>query len=667
MAKATRPTTKGTQSLYGTERGALERAIAAGSLPRGTTFVADSDDFRKVETPGTYVAEVATDPQAFELLSIGLYREPASAIRELISNAYDADAQNVSIRLDPPHFSKIVIEDDGSGMTLGALRQVIRNVGGSLKRRPEGEEARVTGRIPGFSPGGRPLIGKLGIGLYSVRHMTNHFKIVTKEAHSDVRYTAEVRLREVAPDEQPAETYVAGVATITSERAPKGEHYTRIELLDVTAEAKGVLRSYDRWEQFDASDLVTRRGTLRFHIERLSRDGETVVEPASRPWNGESDPLARFRALVDRLSEPQEMVQTGPAVDRVLDYYYAMLWKISHSAPLAYIYEDPFSLRANGDVDFYPLTGDSTPERLEPRDLHKTVTELTGVSELGVSPTPFNVTIDGVELRRPVLFAADERNYSARQFLRRPKLFVARYDSGEEKRRVDKWLNEAADEPVDDRPLVFSAYFFWAPKIIPKENNGLLVRIRNSSGTGFDHGFLDYRTSELTRIRQISAEIFVEQGMDDALNIDRESFNQSHPHYRTLQRWVTRQLTRIMSRLKADQTKVRLERREETLHEHSASIHRTARDIWAARNEGDEPPAVVVSEKGAGRSAAASSDGYLVIGGVRAPGVSVDRDESLNATLRAISLVLDAHHLLDKLSPPERAQLLSDIAAVLRA
>jgi hypothetical protein len=76
--------------------------------------------------------------------------------------------------------------------------------------------------------------------------------------------------------------------------------------------------------------------------------------------------------------------------------------------------------------------------------------------------------------------------------------------------------------------LAFEAYFLWAPKIVPKENNGLLIRISDAAGTLFDDSFGKYQVSELTRLKQITAEIFVLKGLDAALNIDRESFNTFH-------------------------------------------------------------------------------------------------------------------------------------------
>jgi len=46
------------------------------------------------------------------------YRSTEFALRELVDNAWDADAENVWIQLPEPFTdSPIVVEDDGAGMT----------------------------------------------------------------------------------------------------------------------------------------------------------------------------------------------------------------------------------------------------------------------------------------------------------------------------------------------------------------------------------------------------------------------------------------------------------------------------------------------------------------------------------------------------------------------
>lgn len=45
----------------------------------------------------------------------GIYRQRGSAIRELLSNAYDADS--VETKRDRPRFNTVPIEGDGIGMS----------------------------------------------------------------------------------------------------------------------------------------------------------------------------------------------------------------------------------------------------------------------------------------------------------------------------------------------------------------------------------------------------------------------------------------------------------------------------------------------------------------------------------------------------------------------
>ena len=111
--------------------------------------------------------ELLTDERVIARVTDGIYRQPASSLRELISNAYDADATRVVIKTDRPRFNRIQIEDDGHGMSPETLLHVLKHIGGSAKRTVDGVDLGVTRPgDPTTSPGGRKLIGKIGIGLF---------------------------------------------------------------------------------------------------------------------------------------------------------------------------------------------------------------------------------------------------------------------------------------------------------------------------------------------------------------------------------------------------------------------------------------------------------------------------------------------------------------------
>src|SRR5262249_48005674 len=141
-----------------------ERAMSAANDKR------ESDTYVKklheaAQTGEQVHLSLDTDDRVLARVTDGIYRQPASAIRELLVNAYDADATEVVVITDAPRYSEIMVRDNGSGMTAPVLINLIRHIGGSAKRTPIGQELGITRPDnPKLSPGGRKLIGKIGIG-----------------------------------------------------------------------------------------------------------------------------------------------------------------------------------------------------------------------------------------------------------------------------------------------------------------------------------------------------------------------------------------------------------------------------------------------------------------------------------------------------------------------
>ncbi len=605
---------------------------------------ASDEEFRKqLAASGSVTTEVATDPQVFERITLGLYREPASALRELVSNSYDADATEIRITMHPPFFDKIEIEDDGIGMSETAIAYLVHHVGGTLKRSERGSAAGVT-RSVGVSPGGRKLIGQMGIGLYSVARLTRHLTVESKQEDASYRFFVDLDLSGLDADQvQPAggERYVAGFAKVERQRVHPAEvnkHYTRIVLHDVLEDARHILRSSDRWDLL-RSNAPRQKGELKYHIGRAEPKTEAVL-----PWAPGASPLQKFKKLVDALSTQSEAAAASPSIDKTLDYYLAMLWKISLSAPLKYVERHPFSLTADDGIDFYSLGGDSTPEKIEDLPPGIKIGPYLGISEEGAPPIPFSIYIDGIELRRPIVFqkfAADPR-----RLLPRPKMFVGDFTS----------TREGAD-------LRLTGYFFWSYAIIPKENNGILARIAGASGTLFDPQFLGFRTSENLRLRQVSAEAFIDHGLENALNVDRESFVQTDPSVRQLEYWVHRSMTRLFSRLKADQKAVAYDKKGQEETREAEILLQTAARMWSHRRNAPraKPPEIVFSSSEEPPSSLPPDT--LFIGGLpnKKKG-GVESDIVFSARLKAALWVLDAHRLLDGLTEEERWLLVSDLS-----
>ncbi|RJQ56417.1 MAG: ATP-binding protein [Actinobacteria bacterium] len=102
------------------------------------------------------------------LITIGeqLYAESVELVRELVNNAYDADATRVDVTIER---EELRVEDNGSGMDLDGLRQYF-TIGS--------EDKRARGRSRVF---GRDLIGQFGIGKFATLSAAGRFEVTTKQ------------------------------------------------------------------------------------------------------------------------------------------------------------------------------------------------------------------------------------------------------------------------------------------------------------------------------------------------------------------------------------------------------------------------------------------------------------------------------------------------------
>jgi len=104
------------------------------------------------------------------LITIGerLYTENVELLRELVNNAYDADAEEVKITISE---NEVIVEDNGSGMDFEGLKQYF-NIGSQFKRENP--------KSPKFH---RIRIGEFGIGKFSVLSNCDQFEIFTKKGN----------------------------------------------------------------------------------------------------------------------------------------------------------------------------------------------------------------------------------------------------------------------------------------------------------------------------------------------------------------------------------------------------------------------------------------------------------------------------------------------------
>jgi Histidine kinase-, DNA gyrase B-, and HSP90-like ATPase len=102
------------------------------------------------------------------ILSLGerLYEQSIELIRELVNNAYDADATRVDVTVSG---KEIVVSDNGEGMDMAGLEQYF-NVGSDAKL--------LHPKSPRF---GRDRIGQFGIGKFASLAAASRFEITTQK------------------------------------------------------------------------------------------------------------------------------------------------------------------------------------------------------------------------------------------------------------------------------------------------------------------------------------------------------------------------------------------------------------------------------------------------------------------------------------------------------
>jgi hypothetical protein len=224
--------------------------------------------------------------------------------------------------------------------------------------------------------------------------------------------------------------------------------------------------------------------------------------------------------------------------------------------------------------------------------------------------------------------------------------------------------------------LSFEGYFLWTPKVVPKENKGLLIRIGDASGTGFDETFAKYQISEQTRLNQITAEIFVSKGLDPALNIDRESFNFAHPHYQLLMTWVHSALRQLANTHKSLSAVIRTEAKIKAQGKRSKELEKkVAQALQKAGIDADtEAPEVVFTDAGKQQLKDMRAEGVLafdanvVFSDVPAPirhtAVKQAERELLEEKIKGVAAVLEAYGLLKDLRYEKQQQLLQSIVSI---
>jgi hypothetical protein len=374
-------------------------------------------------------------------ISLGIYRTPANAFKELISNAFDADASKVVINTGYHRFKTMTCWDNGNGLNSQEFKSIMSRIGGSDKRKGGRE---ITAK-------GRPIIGKIGIGILAIAQICKRFTIISSKNGYSTKFEAVVDFTGFAKD-------IAKEISLGSKEAKAIGSYELNDGLPEEEEA---------------------------HYTKIILE---EIEPGFREklleGSGPEEKINRFRFDKKDPKVISDFVTWLTKTDvRLISDYNRLIWELGIICPIPYLENGP--VRKN-----------------------KVITEI----KKALLDYNFSVRIDGLELFKPIILPTDD------EIIVRNEDFDI-YPIG-------------FDDVVAGKRLTFKGYIFYQRKAIrPPELRGILIRVRNIAIGMYDRSLLNYPTAQGPKMAFISGEIYVEEGLEDALNIDRNSFRETNSHY----------------------------------------------------------------------------------------------------------------------------------------
>lgn len=548
-------------------------------------------------------------------ISTGIYRTPAAALKELIANAYDADATEVRIETDAPRFSQLVVRDDGCGMSLDRFLEIVQHIGGSRKR---------IDSPTGYSPvHNRKLIGRIGIGLLSVAQLGQRFYISSTVKGSRTRFLAEIDLRPFHKDD-------AALRRLGEQR--DGDE------IDI-----GSVRYVDGLPEASASHytVITVPDPKAGLISEMQSQLRTFIK---------SEPTFTLGKRAKSFQQIVETVQKSKRADIVLDSYHYLAWELGLLCPVKYLEGGPFLPATRGRR------------------------RIVGADEIELEePQNFTVMLDGLDIRRPILF---------------PNPRATGYAGPDPAVHPINWR-----EVVAGREVSISGYVYvQQPHVDCHELNGVQLRVRGVGVGPYDKSLMGYPYDEGIKFGQVSAEIYVKDGLESALNIDRSSFRETDPHYLAIRAYLWNVLQKTVFPLQKSAQKTVKAQKDEAKQEEDEKVLEKAlkgapAGVGSRPTVSPKPPAPArgrSTEKTPGPKEArkpktVKPGHYQTIVVVAKGQAQVDRDELEEAAklfglkkdaktrLLRVAGVLAAYDVWDSLSPEQARGLFHALAAAVRS
>lgn len=385
--------------------------------------------------------EIKVASRIVDHLSSGIYKSPAACLKELINNAYDADALNVYVSVKPDA-DRIIVQDDGTGFSRDEFVNHFRRVAESRKR-----------QYSDTTENGRPKIGRIGIGFIAANELCQELEIYSTQIDSEELLHVTINFRIMRTD--------------TAERRRKGGDFAKADYV-------GEILRANPEDHHTTLILKEIRGEARHLLAGVS----ARHKPGS--LYGKSP-----ESIADDLANPKLRSWTD------LDSYSQTLLRIGLNVPVAYAPAwAPEAVRNNG------------------------------LDHFSAEASALNLTLryDGTDVRKPIVLRPGEKRAMTRPF-----------------------------QHCGDRVEARGYFYAQHGRIQPEELQGVLVRIRHAAVGEYDKTYWGFPASEGPLFKTwISGEVWANDGLEDAMNIDRSTLRDVHPAYVELRQALHEFLSRFL-------------------------------------------------------------------------------------------------------------------------
>ena len=323
--------------------------------------------------------------------------------------------------------------------------------------------------------------------------------------------------------------------------------------------------------------------------------------------------------------------------------------------PLDYISKTPYSCNLEDTPYIYEIDNQGRKaKKISDLGECKNIAEYLGLSHKLVND--FQVIIDGVELFRPI--KPVEPTYTT-SVLDQPILFYGKYAPDLSK----------VEKRASGGKLSFETFIKWAPRITPKEHMGVSIRINGATGVMFDQEFMKWQLAEHFLKKQLTVEIYIEEGFESALNIDRESFNISHPHYQIVMRWLHHALRQAVYAVKEEKRNLRASQADNRSSEREEILTSIVSNVSSSHQDEDIAPASVEVQDEPKREKTKNNT-YVISSSefdnsLYSQTKSAEKKDRTKQKLSAIVGVLDKFDLLENLSETQQKSLLDALIKIL--